>query len=61
MTFSDAELFLLGWAIGATVMYFRAKDDKEIATKMLMHLIRDAEARDFIIKQWEAFKKEHGA
>ena len=58
---SDAEWFLMGWAVVATILYFNEKFKAEMSRKTLMHLIRDAEARDFIIKQWEAFKKEHGA
>lgn len=58
---SDAELFLMGWAVVATIGYFRAKAEAEIAKKMFMHFIRDEKAREQIVGQWETFKKEHGA
>ena len=58
---SDAELFLMGWAVVATIGYFKTKAEMEVAKKMLMHFIRDAKAREQIVGQWEAFKKEHGA
>ena len=58
---SDAELFLLGWAVVATVMYFKTKAEKELARKMFMHFVKDAKAREEIVSEWEKFKKARGA
>jgi hypothetical protein len=58
---SDAECFLLGWAVVATVMYFRAKAEAELARKMFMHFVKDAKAREGIVDAWEKFKKARGA
>ena len=61
MEFTDAELFLLGWAAVATVMYFKAKAEAEVNRKTLMHFIRDEKARAFVLESGEKFKKAHGA
>ena len=58
---SDAELFLLGWAVVATVMYFKAKAEADANRKTLMHFIRDEKARAYVIEAWEKFKKANGA
>ena len=58
---SDAEMFLMGWAVVATIMYFKAKAELDVTKNTLMHFIRDKKAREFIVEKWETFKKEHGA
>lgn len=57
---SDAECFLLGWAVGATIFYFREKERANTNHAILMHFIKDAKAREEIVSKWEAFKKAHG-
>lgn len=58
---TDAELFLLGWAVVATVMYFKAKSEAEVNRKTLMHFIRDEKARAFVLEAWDKFKRANGA
>lgn len=58
---SDAEFFLLGWAVVATVMYFKTKAELDAVKNTLMHFIRDSKARDYVLKAWEEHKKAHGA
>jgi hypothetical protein len=57
---TDAELFLLGWAVLATVLYFREKDKADTNRIILMHFIKDAKAREQIVGAWEDFKKARG-
>lgn len=58
---TDAELFLMGWAVVATVMYFKTKAERDAGNTLLMHFIRDEKARTYVLKAWEAHKKAHGA
>ncbi len=57
---SDAELFLLGWAVVATVMAFKWKAEADVNRKTLMHFIRDEKARAFVLDAWEKFKRARG-
>ena len=57
---SDAELFLLGWALIATVLAFKWKSEKETTQTMLMHFVRDEKARQYALDAWEKFKKANG-
>lgn len=50
----------LGWAVGATIFYFREKERANTNHAILMHFIKDAKAREEIVSKWEAFKKTHG-
>ena len=61
MEFTDAELFLLGWAAIATIMYFKTEAELKLTKSTLMHFIRDEKARTFVLKAWDDFKKAHGA
>ena len=54
---SDYELFLLGWAVGATILMVKYKEREKLARNLFMHLIRDEKARNKMIADWEAFKK----
>jgi hypothetical protein len=58
---SDAEFFLLGWAVVATVKAFEYRTKEKLARSVFMHLIRDEKARNKMVADWEAFKREHGA
>jgi len=58
---TDAEFFLLGWAVVATVMYFKTKAERDAVKTTLMHFVRDEKARAYVLKAWEAHKKAHGA
>ena len=57
---TDAECFLLGWAVVMTILYFKEQAEKDVAKKMLMYFIRDEKAREEILAQWDAFKKKNG-
>ena len=57
---TDAECFLLGWAVVMTILYFKEQAEKDVAKKMLMHFIQDEKARGEILAQWDAFKKKNG-
>ena len=58
---SDAEFFLLAWAVIATVKAFEYRTKEKLARSVFMHLIRDEKAREKMVADWEAFKREHGA
>jgi len=57
---SDAECFLLGWAVGATIFYFRERERANTNHTILMHFIKDEKARAQIVDAWESFKKARG-
>jgi hypothetical protein len=57
---TDAECFLLGWAVAATILYARNKERADTNHKILMHFIQDAKAREEIVGAWERFKKDKG-
>lgn len=57
---SDAELFLMGWAVVATVMYFKTKAEKDSLGTMLKILFLKPEAREQIFSQFDKFKEKHG-
>jgi hypothetical protein len=54
---SDAEFFLLGWAVGATILMFKYREREKLARGAFMHLIRDAKAREKMVADWEEFKR----
>jgi hypothetical protein len=58
---SDAEFFLLAWAVIATVKAFEYRTKEKLARGVFMHLIRDEKAREKMVADWESFKREHGA
>ncbi len=58
---SDYELFLLGWAVLATVKAFDYRAREKLARGVFMHLIRDEKARNKMVADWEEYKREHGA
>ena len=57
---SDAECFLLGWAVGATIMFFREKEKADSLGTMLKVLFLKPEAREGIFSKFDKFKEEHG-
>jgi hypothetical protein len=57
---SDAECFLLGWAVGATIMAFKWKSEKDSMGLMLKMLFFKPEAREEIFSQFDKFKAKHG-
>ena len=58
---SDYEFFLLAWAVIATVKALDYRARERLARGVFMHLIRDEKAREKMVADWEAFKREHGA
>jgi hypothetical protein len=58
---SDYEFFLLAWAVIATVKALDYRAREKLARGVFMHLIRDEKAREKMVADWEAFKREHGA
>lgn len=54
---SDAECFLLGWAVAATIGMFKYREQEKLARTMFMHFVKDAKAREDIVDAWEAFKR----
>jgi hypothetical protein len=57
---SDAECFLLGWAVGATIMAFKWREEKESLGMMLKVMFLKPEAREEIFSQFDKFKEKHG-
>lgn len=57
---SDAECFLLGWAVGATIMAFRWREERDSLGVMLKILFLKPEAREEIFTQFDKFKTKHG-
>ena len=58
---SDTELFLLAWAVIATVKALDYRVRERMARNVFMHLIRDKKARDKMLADWEEYKRERGA
>lgn len=54
---TDTELFLLGWAVVATVIALQYRERERMARGAFMHLIRDPKARNKMIADWEEFKR----
>jgi protease II len=50
---SITEMVLFAWAIIATGLYFRTKQEEHMVRKLFMHMIENKEARDEMIKQYE--------
>jgi protease II len=50
---SITEMVLFAWAIIATGLYFRTKQEEHMVRKVFMHLIENKEARDEMVKQYE--------
>jgi hypothetical protein len=57
---SDAECFLLGWAVAATIGMFKYREEKESLGKMLKVLFMHPEEREGIFGKFDAFRKKHG-
>jgi hypothetical protein len=57
---SDAECFLLGWAVGATIMAFKWKAEKDNLGTMLKVLFMQPEEREEIFGMFDTFRKKHG-
>lgn len=57
---SDAECFLLGWAVGATIMAFKWKAEKDSFGSMLKIMFLQPDAREEIFGKFDAFRKKHG-
>ena len=58
---SDAEFFLLGWAVLATVKALEYRTKEKLARNVFMHLILNEKARNKMLADWEEYKREHGA
>jgi hypothetical protein len=57
---SDAECFLLGWAVGATIMAFKWKSEKDSLGNMLKVMFMHPEEREEIFDKFDTFRKKHG-
>jgi len=57
---SDAELFLMGWAVVATIFAFKWKSEKDNLGMMLKVLFFKPEEREGIFEKFDTFKKERG-
>lgn len=57
---SDAECFLLGWAVGATIMAFKWREERDGLGMMLKILFLKPESREEIFGQFDKFKAKHG-
>lgn len=57
---SDAECFLLGWAVGSTIMAFKWKAEKDSLSGMLKVLFMQPKARAEIFEKFDEFKEKHG-
>jgi hypothetical protein len=57
---SDAECFLLGWAVGATIFYFREREKANSLGAMLKVLFMHPEEREGIFGQFDRFRKKNG-
>lgn len=56
---TDLEIFLLAWALIATFKAFEYGVKESRARGAFMHLVRDEKARNKMLADWEAFKKQH--
>lgn len=50
---SITEMVLFAWAIIATGLYFRTKQEEHMVRKLFMHMIENKEAREQMVKQYE--------
>jgi hypothetical protein len=50
---SITEMVLFAWAIIATGLYFRTKQEEHMVRKLFMHMIENKEAREEMVKQYE--------
>lgn len=57
---TDTELFLLVWAVVATVFAGIWKTEKDNLGKMLKVLFMEPEAREDIFARFDEFRKMHG-
>ena len=57
---SDAEMFLLAWAVIATVFAGIWKAEKDNLGQMLKVLFMHPEAREGIFAKFDDFRKKHG-
>jgi len=57
---SDAECFLLGWAVVATIFAFKWKAEKDSLGLMLKVLFMHPEEREGIFSQFDTFRKKRG-
>jgi len=57
---SDAECFLLGWAVGATIFYFREREKTGNLGRMLKVLFMEPKEREEIFDKFDKFREKHG-
>lgn len=53
------EIFLFAWASLMTALYFSAKHEARMARVVFMHFVENPEAREQMLKQYEAQMKEN--
>lgn len=61
MEITLTEMFLLVWAVVATLLYFSSKHDAYVSKKVLWHLLNDADDRAKVLDSFEHFKRKAGA
>jgi hypothetical protein len=57
---SDAECFLLGWAVGATIMAFNYREQAQLAKGLLKSMFFEKELRTKVFDEFDKFKAKHG-
>lgn len=53
---SITEMVLFVWAFIATGLYFKTKQEENMARTLLIHMVENKDAREQIIKQFETAK-----
>lgn len=53
------EIFLFAWGSIMTALYFSAKHEARMARVVFMHFVENPEAREQMLKQYEAQMKEN--
>ena len=53
---SITEIVLFAWAVIATGLYFKTKQEEHMARTLFMHMVENEQAREQIIKQFELAK-----
>ena len=53
---SITEMVLFVWAFIATGLYFKTKQEEDMARTLLIHMVENKDAREQIIKQFETAK-----
>jgi hypothetical protein len=60
MNLTDAEFFLLGWAVAATIGMFKYREEAKSAKWFAKAMIERADVREKVLREFEKFKEKHG-